>query len=138
MSKLVGETFSSGILDCGCTISVCGVEWYEEFVSNLSAEDRKSVHETNSQVPYKFGGGEVINSFKTVTIPIYVGSQGGMLETEVVDSDLPLLVSKQTTKKSGMVVNFDRDTATFNGEEVSLGTTSSGHYSLSLTKPRNQ
>ena len=138
MSKLVGETFASGILDSGCTKTVCGTAWYREFLENLNQADKARVKETSSSVPYKFGGSEVINSNLRVVIPIYVGSQQGNLETEVVDSDLPLLISKDTMKKSGMVLNFDRDTATFNGEDVNLGTTSSGHYFLTLTKPRNQ
>ena len=138
MSKLVGETFLSGVLDCGCTKTVCGVEWYKEFLSNLNEDDKGCVQETSSQIPYKFGGSEAINSFKRVVFPIYVGSQRGMLEAEVIESDLPLLISKETMKKTGMILNFDRDTATFNGEEISLDTTSSGHYALSLTKPKNQ
>ena len=134
----MGETFSSAILDCGCTKTVCGIEWYTEFVKSLSLSDKQLVHEAPSKIPYKFGGNEVIYSFKQAAIPICIGGENGLLETEVVDIDLPLLMSKQSMKKTGMILNFDRDTATFNGQEVNLDTTSSGHYSLSLTKSRSQ
>jgi hypothetical protein len=125
MSKLVGETFASGILDSGCTKTVCGAAWYQEFLGNLSQTDKARVEETSSCVPYQFGGSDVINSNLRAVIPIYVGSQQGSLQMEIVNSDLPLLISKNTMKKSGMVLNFDRDTATFNWEEVNLGTTTS-------------
>ena len=46
MSKLVGETFASGILDSGCTKTVCGTAWYQEFLENLSDIDKAQVKET--------------------------------------------------------------------------------------------
>ena len=39
ISKLVGGTFSGGLLDSGCTKTVCGTEWYEDFVKSLSKDD---------------------------------------------------------------------------------------------------
>ena len=87
---------------------------------------------------YKFGGNEVVHSYKCAQIPIQVGKQQCMLETEVVDIDLPLLISKQAMKTSGMILNFHDDTAELNGENIVLDTSSSGHYILSLTRQRNQ
>ena len=43
ISKLVGESFAGGLLDCGCTKTVCGSDWYRDFVSNLSEDDKKEV-----------------------------------------------------------------------------------------------
>ena len=138
VSKLVGETLSSGILDCGCTKTVCGKDWYEDFVQNMTTEDKKCVQEARSEVPYKFGGNDIVSSYQCATIPVYVGNQRCTLETEVVDIDLPLLISKQAMKSTGMILDFNKDSATLNGEEISLDTTSSGHYALSLTRQRNQ
>ena len=64
VSKLVCESLSSGLLDCGCTKTVCGKEWYDEFVSSLSEDDKRTIITEESSVPYKFGSGDVIYSYK--------------------------------------------------------------------------
>ena len=138
VSALVGETLSSGILDCGCTRTVCGSSWQAEFVANLSRNDRATLSEKASSVPFKFGASDVIHSTKCVQLPVYVGDTRCVLEAEVVDLDLPLLISKEAMKSAGMVLHFDRDMALLNGKEIALDTTSSGHYSLPLTRRRNQ
>ena len=137
-SVLAGETFSGGILDCGCTKTVCGSEWYKDFVYNLSGDDKKLVTESGSNIPYKFGGDKVVHSKLAACIPVWVGDQKCMMEVEVVDLDLPMLISKQAMKSTGMILNFNSDTATLNGVEFKLDTTSSGHYLLPLTKKRSQ
>ena len=38
-SKLAGETLSGGLLDCACTKTVRGKEWFNDFESTLSDED---------------------------------------------------------------------------------------------------
>ena len=79
-----------------------------------------------------------MSSYRRAQIPVYVGSQRCLWETEVVDIDLPLLISKQAMKSTGMILNFEKDRATLNGDEIALDTTSSGHYALCLTRQRNQ
>ena len=134
MSKLVGESLSSGLLDCGCTKTVCGKEWYNEFVSSLPEDDRNSIQSEESRVPYKFGSGDIVYSFKKSILPVYLGNNKGSLETEVVDTELPLLISKSAMKASGMVLDFQKDTAQFGDQELPLQTSSSGHYLISLKK----
>ena len=57
-------------------------------------------------------------------------NQEGFIETEVVDRDLPLLYSKEAMKKASVIIDFVEDKATVNGEEISLETTSSEHYTI--------
>ena len=38
----VDETFSSALLDSGCTKTVRGTEWLREYTLGLSEEDRKA------------------------------------------------------------------------------------------------
>ena len=137
-SALAGETVQGGILDSGCTRTVCGRKWYEEYVNNLAAEDRRRVKEYESHVPYQFGGEAVRYSNMSVDLPVWVAKQKCMMEVEVVDSELPMLISKKAMKSVGMIINFSRDTATLNGVEFDLDVTSSGHYLLPLTEKRSQ
>ena len=56
------------------------------------------------------------------------------LETEVVPSNIPLLLSKQTMKRASAKMNFDRDTINLFGIEQVMVCTSSGHYAIPIKK----
>ena len=66
-------------------------------------------------------------------MPVTIGNDKISLETDVVDIDIPLLLSKATMKKSSTVIDFNKDTAMFGKQQPSVKTTS-GHYAIPLTK----
>ena len=45
------------------------------------------------------------------------------LRTDVVDCDIPILLSKTAMKKAGVVINMNDDTAVIFGKSVPLNTT---------------
>ena len=55
--------------------------------------------------------------------------------TEVVDSDIPLLLSKDAMKRAGTCLNFENDSATMLKMKIPFRCTSSGHYYIPITKP---
>ena len=52
--------------------------------------------------------------------------------TDVVKSEIPLLLSKESMKKAGTKIDFVKDKIIIFGKEISLQFTSSGHYSIPL------
>ena len=54
------------------------------------------------------------------------------LSTDVVDCNLPLLISKQSMKKGRMVLDFGEDSVKIKNKWVKLVIASSGHYMLPL------
>ena len=54
------------------------------------------------------------------------------IETNVVDSEIPLLLSKAAMKKAGSKLDFCYDTATMLGENVKLSFTKLGHYCIPI------
>ena len=98
----------------------------------LSEDDRKTIVKSKSDRIFKFGDGKVVNAYERVTIPATIGSQKGVIECEVIDKNLPLLLSKDSMKKAGVMINFVENNATINGEKIDLDTTSSGHYIIPL------
>ena len=54
------------------------------------------------------------------------------LEVDVIESDIPLLLSKKAMKKAGMSIDLKDDTVTVFGRREKLLTTSNGHYCLLL------
>ena len=130
----VGETLSCAVLDSGCSQTVCGKNWLECFQESLDEEE--NITEKQSHATFKFGNGGPVKSLKKVSLPVIIGTQAIDLETDVVDTDIPLLLSKNAMKKSSTVIDFNKDTATMFGEEQKLIRTSSGHYAIPLTKKR--
>ena len=63
---LAFEAVNKGILDSGCSATVAGEEWMESFLDTLSSDDRRSVVFGESSKWFKFGGGELLQSIKTV------------------------------------------------------------------------
>ena len=57
-----------------------------------------------------------------------------LMETDIVDNDIPLLVSKSAMKKAEMKLDVVNDEAEIFGKEVKLENTSSGHYSIPLNE----
>ena len=51
-----------------------------------------------------------------------------MIQTDVVDSDIPLLLSKPDMKRLGLQINMENDTAKIYDKVIDLGTTPSRHY----------
>ena len=55
--------------------------------------------------------------------------------TDVLDSDIPLLLSKDAMKRAGTCLNFKDDNVTMLKKKIPLSCTSSGHYYIPITKP---
>ena len=138
LSKLVGETFSNALLDSGCTKTVCGEVWLNEYLKTIPAQKRNAIQSETSNKSFKFGDGKTVTSTKRMHLPVTLGKKEGTMETEVVKMELPLLLSKEAMKKVGAVVDFSHDTAVINGEKVVLDTTSSGHYMIPLSSEKEE
>ena len=64
-----------------------------------------------------------------------IGQTEVTINTDVVESDIPLLLSRDSMKKANMNLNFESDTITAFGEKSPLITTTSGHYAIPIAKP---
>ena len=109
VTHFTGELLNMGILDSGCTQSVCGCVWLKVFRESLADEVNSALVMKESSRTFKFGDGEIVRSLGTVRIPI--GLQGVRcrvwLETDVIDKDLPLLISRSAMKKADTKIEFN-------------------------------
>ena len=71
---------------------------------------------------------KIVHFEQQVTIPATIGGTKCTIETDVVESKLPLLLSKNSLKKAQTVLNSD--TAKMFGQPVQLFQTSSGNYRI--------
>ena len=122
------------VLDTGCAATVAGKRWLETYLTSLPSEQRSNVKMIPSTKIFKFGAGGRIRSLGQCVIPAYLAGRPVRISTDVVDSDIPLLLSKPAMKKAGVKIDTVSDSAEVLGLTVNLDSTSSGHYCLPLHK----
>ena len=83
---------------------------------------------------FKFGGGEVLTSIASLELAGILADRKVTRKTDVVTSDIPLLISLETMKKAGVKLDFVNDSAEIFGKHIPLSHTESGHYCIPLNK----
>ena len=132
---LGGQTIGSAVLDSGASSTVCGTKWYKCFLETLTDAQKKKIVKIKGVRTFKFGDGNKLNSLYKVILPCVVADIEVSIITDVVDSDIPLLLSKDPMKRAGTRLNFEDDSVTMLKKKIPLSCTSSGHYYIPITKP---
>ena len=112
-----------------------GRVWIEEYLSTLTKEELQKVKdsERKSNSAYRFGDGVESKSMKTLDLPAIIGNKKFLIEVDIVENQIPLLISKPTMSKIGMKIDFAKNIAIVDGETLKLDCTSSGHYCLPVS-----
>ena len=131
---LMTESFGCAVIDTACTRTVCGRKWLVNFLDNLSNKDRKKIVSTPSKRSFKFGDGVHVKSTENVILPVQIGDTSCKINTEVVDADIPLLLSKASLKRAGAILDLNKDEAIMFDQPVQLEFTSSGHYCVDIRR----
>ena len=130
----ITESMGSAIIDTACTRTVCGEKWLDSYMHCLSQEQTNKMMktETPSARPFRFGDGNLVYSARKVKLPAKIGHTKCHIETEVVNVDIPLLLSKSSLKKAGTVLDMENDRAVMFKQQIPLEFTSSGHYCVDI------
>ena len=122
------------MLGSGCTKNVSGKSWLSNNLDTLTEVDRSQVSENESTTNFRFADENSVKSEKTVTFPTTTGHKNIMIKTDVIDTDLPLLLSKSAMKKANRKFDFSNDTINMLDQKVNIVFTSSGHYAVPTSK----
>lgn len=136
LSSLVYETLGCAVIDSGCTKSVVGREWLNQFEQTLCEDERGLLKFEKCCVPFRFGDGKETISKQKTKIPGWIGKTRLTIEANVVDCNLPLLLSKPSLKKAGAIIDFVKDVMVFNGQEIQLLECKAGHYCVPICKKK--
>ena len=132
--NFLSETQGCGILDSGCSKNVCGKEWMDTYIETLEECQKSKLRYEESTSKFKFGNPTIYTAMHKVTFPARVGSRDILISANVIDLDLPLLISKNAMKKANTIINFKEDKVTMYGENIKVRFTSTGHYCITLNK----
>ena len=128
----VTETLNTAVLDSGATTNVAGKTWMKCYLDSLSEGDKAQVTQSDSGNSFKFGSDHIFCSLHKVKFPATIGKNKIFIETDVIDTNLPLLLSKRAMKTADTQINFVNDTVEMFGEKQEVILTRSGHYSVPL------
>ena len=128
------EAYGTAVIDTACTRTVCGRQWLEDYARVLEDKDRLEIVENPTKKTYCFGDGGKVTATRHVTFPAFIGEQKCSIGADVVDIDLPLLLSKESLKRAEAIIDLTKDEAVFFGKTIKLEQTSSGHYCVDLCR----
>lgn len=132
ITRLGVEANNCAVLDSACSSTVCGATWLESYLDSLGDEERQVVQRKSSTRVFKFGGGTRLQSAGEYILPGYLVGKKVSIKTDVVESDIPLLLSRNAMKNAKVKMDIENDSAEILGENISLNLTSSGHYCVPL------
>ena len=119
------------LIDTGCSATVCGKTWLQCYVDTLP--ENTILEEHHSGKVFRFRAGKAYPSIKQVNVPVHIGEQPGHILTDVVDCEIPLLLSKDSMKKADSKLDFVNDVIVMSGQQIQLQHTSNGHYCIPIT-----
>ena len=127
LKTLVLELWNSSVLDSGATNTVAGKVWYNCYITGLNENEKQKIEPHTPGNTYRFGDGKLFPALQNVDIPISLGSRNLMLNTDIVASDIPLLLSRKSMKKANMTLDFKNDHAVIFDQSIQLKVTTSRH-----------
>ena len=98
---MLKESLARGILDSACTKTVAGKVWTDEYVfmlTNWEGEEVLKSAKVSSSL-YRFGDGKEIRNKHEITVPMTICGKNIKLRVDVVENDIPLLISRPTLLK---------------------------------------
>lgn len=134
ISQLGIDARNCAVLDSACSSTVCGEMWLDNYLNSLSQEDKKRVKQTVGHKTFKFGGGERLGSKGEYNLPAMIAGKEVTIRTDVVESDIPLLLSRQAMKTASVKMDLENDTVNIFGQDIALNLTNAGHYCIPIDK----
>ena len=133
LSRFTAEAINCGALDSCCTSTVTGKNWLTIFIQSLPKDMKEMVKGPYpSGKNFMFGNQGKLTAKEAYEIPIKIGGKLHMISIDVIESDIPLLLSKAEMKNLGMTLDMKNDAAYINGVPAKVSTTSAGHMIMDL------
>ena len=130
------DTLGRGILDSGCTKTVAGSDWMDEYLLMLSDCERIEAEKTckMSNSMYRFGDGQETKSIKEITIPVFICDKRIKVPVDVVNNNIPLLIGRPTMSSIGMLIDTSKHEVNVGGKTFKLSFNSAGHYIIPISE----
>ena len=96
---------TTSLLERPCSSTICGENWLENYLDSLGKQDKGKVKQTVGQKTFKFRGEEHLVKRRIQF------SSSDCLKTDMVEYDIPLLLSRKAMKTAGVKMDLESDIA---------------------------
>ena len=120
------------LLDSGCTKTVCGEQWLKFYIDILSDDCSSRIITEKSETLFKFGDTKVIKSNKRLKIPVIKAGVRVLLNTNVINHNIALLLSKEAMRNADTKTDFQHDTVHIFEKKTDIVFSSTGHYCIPI------
>ena len=86
------------VLDNGCSSIVCGKLWLDNYLKTSDQEDRDKIYYSSGKKLFTFGCCTQPKSKEECIIPAFIADRRVKIKIDVVDSEIPLLLSRNEMK----------------------------------------
>ena len=132
---LVKESLGMALLDCGCTRTVVGKTWLDAYIDMLPEDKKARVSYKPTDAIFRFGDGKPTTAKEIVCLPpAVIGHTSVSIDACVVENEIPLLLSKASMEKAGVVLDFKNKKARILEKWYDLKSSTSGHFLIPLTE----
>ena len=128
----VAEATNPAVIDTACSKTVCGRDWLENFIREYDETAKDLLRIKSSKLPFRFGDSSLVYSYQNIILPVRIGNLQFNISTEVVDKNIPLLLSKASMKRADASIDLQKDRVCMFGQVIDTFETSSGHYAIPL------
>ena len=129
---LVGDTFGLAVVDTGCPQTVAGRNWFQNYICTLSRKDKLFIKTKQSTNSFRFGDGTTYPSKFHCVVPIYINDCRHNIGVDIVDCNVPLLLSRETLRRAKAKIDISAATILFLGKTLPLTISPSGHMCLQV------
>ena len=130
---LMKESANKGVLDSGCSAVVSGNVWLNDYVKMLPNSLKNQVTRVDSKKRFQFGGEYILKSEGKFSIPAVIMGRKCIIQTDVVNSDIPLILSKQCLQKMRAKIDYETNEAIIFGKYTVLNETTAGHHTVDIS-----
>lgn len=102
------------------------------YMKSLNKKERGKINKTVSTKVFKFGNNFRFKSEGEYTIPGIIAGRKVIIRTDVVKSEIPLLLSRSAMKKAGVRLDLQDGKVNIFGQDIDLKLTESGHCCIEL------
>ena len=127
--SLVDKTYGHAIVDTGCTGTVCGYKWLDDYLQK-GGEILKELEPND--IKYRFGDGRLIKTQRRVALRVKIGKEPCALRVNVLQNDLPMLMSIDALTRLKAIINCEEQYIQANDEKIPLKQIKGGHLCINL------
>lgn len=132
LTYITNKDENLALIDSGATKTVCGEKWYRAFEDSLDIKDKNMIKEEKTECLFRFGDGDAVKSNTVKVIPTIICGQEVKIKANLVTSDIPLLISKNTLANAKANLNFEHGVLEMQGQQQKLIETPSGHFAVPI------